>query len=93
MATIKCSTEGCTAVFETTDAVSPKATYSCKLHTPRSKSNKVRFQQHQFDKDLRRSRTPMGTSHLHNQGSDIITADDFTCERCDSPIVNGECEC
>lgn len=52
--------------------------------TPRSydsiKDNvdkELRFQEHAFDKDLKRSARPVGTSHIHNQGSDIMTSEEI----------------
>ena len=36
----------------------------------------VHFQDSQFDKDLRKSSKPTGTSHIANQGSDVLTSKD-----------------
>lgn len=76
MTKIKCSVESCAATFESDVPLSPKATYTCRAHTRPSKDEE-RFQKHQFDPDLRRSGSPIGTSHIHNQGSDILTAPDI----------------
>ncbi len=80
MATIKCSGEGCEAVYETLEPFAPETKYSCRVHTPR-RENKVQFQKHQFDKDLRRAAKPVGTSHITNQGSDILDSEDITTEK------------
>ena len=66
MTTIKCSGEGCVAVFETSEPVSPNAKYTCKVHTPKSK-DKARFQSHQFERDLSRAGKPLGTNHIPHQ--------------------------
>ena len=77
----------------TEEAVSPNASFICKDH-PREvqvqaagrkynpetdESDKdVHFQDTQFDKDLRTARKPMGTSHIPNQGSDVLTSKDIS---------------
>ena len=70
MPSIKCSGKDCTATFNTTEVFHPKARYTCREHTAKNKDEE-RFQKHQFDPDLRRSSSPIGTSHIHNQGSDV----------------------
>jgi len=49
--TIKCSQEGCEAVFKTNEPLSPGAKYTCREHTGKA-ANDVRFQNYQFDKVL-----------------------------------------
>jgi len=69
MTTIKCGGPECDAVFETTEAVSPNAQYRCRKHT-NSNEDKVRFQKHQFEKDLSRAGTPISTGHIpHRVGT------------------------
>jgi hypothetical protein len=87
--TIKCSGEGCTAVFETSESVSAKAIYSCKLHT-RSTGMKVQFQRTQFDHEMRRAANPVGTGHIKNQGSDIVDSNDLGQEILRKRFENGE---
>lgn len=73
---IKCSVGGCESVFQTEEAVSPKATFLCRFHTPRHKPEPGdRFQPFQFDRSLRRAGRPVGTSHIQKQGSDVETAE------------------
>lgn len=76
----------------TEEAISPNARFICKDH-PREvqvqaagrkynpvtdEADKVvHFQDHQFDKDLRRSGKPEGTDHIANQGSDVATSDEL----------------
>ena len=69
MNTIKCGIDKCPSVFQTEMAVSPKATYVCKLHS--KTEQEVFFQEHQYDKDLRRAARPIHTSHIHRQGEGI----------------------
>jgi hypothetical protein len=65
MSTLRCSKEGCTAYFTSDELPLHKmATYTCKDHTAKSSKNKVRFQTSQFDKDLNRAGTPIGTTHI-----------------------------
>jgi hypothetical protein len=67
MATIKCAGEGCPATIQTPEELSPNARYTCREHTKRNE-DKVRFQTHQFDKGLKRSAHPVGTTHIKRQG-------------------------
>lgn len=83
---VKCAIDGCSTQFETADAVAVNVRFICKNH-PRAEQvraagraydpeadnvdAKIKFQPHQFDKDLRRAGKPVGTSHIANQGSDI----------------------
>jgi predicted NAD-dependent protein-ADP-ribosyltransferase YbiA (DUF1768 family) len=67
--TIKCSADGCTNIFQTEEALHPQATYQCKLHTTVA-PDKNRFQEGQFDKNMRRARKPTGTAHIKRQGSE-----------------------
>ncbi len=105
MRTIKCSTDGCNESYKTSEHISPKATYSCKNHTEPNE-DRIRFQSHQFDKDLRIAKKPIGTSHIRNQGSDVMTADEIgipygwevsenyvrsVCNICDKRVK--ECSC
>ena len=89
MNSIPCKVKGCTNVHLTEEAISPKASFICKDHprevqiqaagrkyNPKTDEadKDVHFQDHQFDKDLRRSSKPEGTDHIANQGCDIATA-------------------
>lgn len=62
---IKCSgADGkCMATFESDTPFSPNAKYTCRVHT-RPNEDKERFQKHQFDRDLNRAGTPIGTTHI-----------------------------
>ena len=76
----------------TEEAVSPNASFICKDH-PREvqvqaagrkyspetdeADKEIHFQNHQFDKDLRRSGRAEGTDHVLHQGSNVLTADDL----------------
>lgn len=79
---IKCYMYGCEEVFTTTEPVAAGARFICRHH-PRQDQVKavreydpkkdeadrdVRFQSVQFDKDMKRSSKPMGTSHIQRQG-------------------------
>jgi hypothetical protein len=75
MNTLKCGIGDCPSVFETEDALSPKARYVCKLHS--QIEQRIFFQEHQFDKDLRIAKSPQGTSHIPRQGSNVMTAEDI----------------
>jgi len=82
----------CSTTLEVTEPLSPSFKFICRNH-PRSvqvrangrpydpakdeRDKDIRFQTHQFDKDLRRGRRPGGTEHIQNQGSDVITAEDL----------------
>lgn len=94
MSKIICSGKGCTAFIAVDMPLHPDAKYSCREHTARG-SNKVRFQATQFDKGLRIAKKPLGTSHILNQGSDVLTSDDiglpYSWE--DVSKVVGICEC
>ena len=72
---LKCSIEGCDSIFQTEESLHPEAKYICKLHN--KTEQKVFFQEYQLDKQLRRASRPIGTEHIHNQGSDVLTADDI----------------
>ena len=74
MNTVKCCVGECPSTFQTEVALSPNAKYVCKLHTKREQE--AFFQIDQFDKDLRRGRKPMGTSHVANQGSEVLTSEE-----------------
>ena len=74
MNTVKCGIGDCPSVFQTDEAVSPNARYTCKLHTKVEQT--VFFQDTQFDKGLKFSRKPQGTSHIKNQGSEIMNSED-----------------
>ena len=83
---IKCQVEGCMTEYENKEPLSPNCRYICRNHT-RSEQWKalkrafverkdtedeaVRFQEFQFDKDLRRGRRPVDTNHIQRQGSEI----------------------
>lgn len=99
MATINCAVEGCNTNITVDEAVSKSVRFICK-NRPRSvqvrtagrsydpvKDNsdqELHFQSHQFDKDLKRGSRPQGTGHIHNQGSDVIDADEI-----ERHLVNG----
>jgi hypothetical protein len=71
MSTLKCWVEGCNSVFQTEEQLASNAKYTCRLHMP--SKQRVRFQSHQFDKQLRSGRNPVGTNHIKNQGSQITS--------------------
>jgi len=60
---IKCSGKNCMATFDTFEPLHRDAKYTCREHTAKG-SDKVRFQASQFDKELSRAGTPIGTSHI-----------------------------
>ena len=64
---LKCNKEGCEEVFSTQEPLHSSATFTCRHHTTKS-SQRVFFQECQFDKDLKSSRKPMGTTHVARQG-------------------------
>lgn len=66
MTTINCNFAGCEEKFETDQPVSPSATFLCRYHTGKDTRNKVRFQMHQFDKNLG-GKTPLGTKHVRRE--------------------------
>lgn len=72
---IRCSIGDCPSVFETEEAVSPKIQYICRLHP--KKEQDTYFQENQFDKDMKRGSKPMGTQHIKNQASEILTSEDI----------------
>lgn len=77
--TINCQTEGCKSTF-TGEGVTPETKYTCSMCTGSSKDKgkvSARIQTHQYDKGLKRSRKPLDTGHIKNQGSDILEADDI----------------
>ena len=82
---IKCQVEGCNIAIDNS-ALSLNARYICPHHTRREQwkalerqpderkdnSDKdIHFQDHQFDKDLKRGRRPIDTNHIQRQGSEI----------------------
>lgn len=67
---IKCKVDGCDAVFETKEPLAPNATYVCRKHAGVDTKNDEHFQEHIFDKGLRRSGKPTGTDHIKRQGND-----------------------
>jgi hypothetical protein len=107
MNSIPCKVKGCTNVHQTEEAVSPNASFICKEH-PREvqveaagrkynpetdeADRDVHFQDHQFDKDLRRStKVPDEVAHIEYQGSDILTPDEIAIvERKDKYKNSGE---
>jgi hypothetical protein len=52
MTTVKCAMIKCTSEYTTTESVSPTATFVCKLHTEASIRKELKFQRHQFDREL-----------------------------------------
>lgn len=66
MNTVKCGINNCPSVFTTEEPVSPDVRYICKRHN--KTEQKVFFQTHQFDKDLKRAGKPIGTTHIQRQG-------------------------
>ncbi|VVB50893.1 Uncharacterised protein [uncultured archaeon] len=75
---LKCSNAECSAFIETSESVSADATYSCRAHTKKY-APPIAFQHAQFDSDFRRAANPVGTTHIHNQGSDTQTSEDLVC--------------
>jgi hypothetical protein len=69
--TLKCCIDGCKSIFQTEEPLAPDAKYTCRLHLP--SKQRVHFQSHQFDKQLRNGRSPVGTNHIKNQGSQITS--------------------
>jgi len=68
MNSIKCGIEECPSVFQTEEALSPNARYVCRLHP--KVEQEVFFQENQFDKDMSRAGTPIGTTHIpHRRGT------------------------
>jgi hypothetical protein len=66
---VKCSIEECPAVFETEEPLSASVRYVCRLHTPAPQES-ASFQGHQFDHDMNRAGTPVGTAHIpHREGT------------------------
>jgi hypothetical protein len=70
---IKCGIGDCPSVFKTEEAVAPNVKYACKRHT--ETEQRVFFQDHQFDKDLKHGVKPIGTTHIKHQGSEILTSE------------------
>ena len=73
MDTLKCKVKGCTSVFQSEVPLAANAEFTCREHTPKGKQN-IHFQRTQFDKQLRNGRSPVGTNHIKNQGSQIYVA-------------------
>lgn len=67
MNTLKCGIKDCPSVFQTEEPIHPNARYVCSLHNKAEQT--VFFQKHQFDRGLKQGKSPMGTGHVHNQGS------------------------
>ena len=64
MSTLRCAADGCMSYFSSDEfPLHKKAKYTCREHTTRG-SDKVRFQANQFDKELTRAGTPIGTAHI-----------------------------
>ena len=85
MNTIKCSGKNCMATFDTFEPLHRDAKYTCREHTAKG-SDKVRFQASQFDKELSRAGTPIGTAHIPGR----IGAAQPTGLRPDSALQIGE---
>lgn len=68
---LKCKVKGCKAVYKTDLPLAPGAEYTCREHMPKGKQ-RVHFQETQFDKVLRNGRSPLGTNHIKNQGSQVL---------------------
>ena len=77
---MKCQVKGCKSEFKTVGR------YICSKHTRKEQWKaldrqpddrkdtldiNVHFQDHQFDKDLKRGRRPVDTDHIARQGSEI----------------------
>jgi hypothetical protein len=90
--TINCAIQGCNSKYEITAPFS-KVRYVCSHHGRKDqlaaagrvfdadndeKDIVVRFQNHQFDRSLRRSTTPLGTSHVQRQGRPTGEGDEST---------------
>lgn len=87
MVSIQCSIAGCDSTFTTNESVSEDATYICKRHTF---SKRIRFQDCQFDPDLRYARSSLGTQHISNQGSNILTPDDIEILEQSNKLIEDE---
>ena len=83
---IKCQIEGCQSEFKNPEPLAPGCRYICSKHTRAEQwkavgreqnerkdtlDTTVRFQDCQFDKDLKRGRRAIETEHIAHQGSDI----------------------
>jgi hypothetical protein len=88
-----CAVKGCGSKFETIQPLAEGARYVCSHHSLKKhlasigrvldpekdiQGRDIRFQKHQFDKSLRRSVRPFGTSHIHRQGSPTGEGDEST---------------
>lgn len=73
----------CSTVIEVSEPVVEKVNYICRHHSdsvqraaagnakvPRSDTH---IQEYQFDHNLRHGRAPIGSEHIQNQGSNILT--------------------
>src|SRR5208282_4071039 len=82
----------CSTVLTVAEAVTENARFICKNHprtvqvraasrkydpTRDEADSKLRLQNYQFDPDMNRAGKPIGTSHIKNQGSEILSADDI----------------
>jgi hypothetical protein len=86
--TINCKVEEkgvrCSTTIEVTEEIAKNFNgFICKNHpdtvqrrvagNTKLKRPDVHFQEVQFDKDLKRSAKPVSTSHIRNQGSEILS--------------------
>lgn len=82
---VRCKVDGCNSQFQTAGAVAADVSYICKNHSRAvqvraagrqydvvkdNSDAEVQFQDHQFDKDLRRAAKPVNTDHIKRQGSE-----------------------
>lgn len=70
---VKCGIGDCSSVFKTEEAVSPNVRYVCKNHS--EVEQRVFFQDHQFDENLKRGIKPIGTAHIKRQGNEHLEQD------------------
>jgi hypothetical protein len=90
---IECAIAGCNSNFETTEPVLPQARFLCRHHSREDQvtsagrsyapdrdeqDTALRFQERQFDKSLRGSKKPFGTSHIHRRGNRTKEGDEST---------------
>ena len=66
---VYCDNKECTNFIEVMEPVSEEFYFTCRECAPPS-PDMIRFQECQFDPDLRRSSKPQDTEHVYRQGCD-----------------------
>ncbi len=69
MMLVYCNNKDCTSFIEVMDPVSEEFSFICRKCAPIPPDTE-RFQEFQFDPDLRRSTKPADTEHVYRQGCD-----------------------